>query len=127
MTTRHAATAMHVLDLMLRYFRDGKHWSRETLYDPRGRRWCLLGMHRYVCRKHHIPETGAIDYLREALGKPPLPSVVEDGVGARIRAQSNDAFVALFNTCSHDFARVRDLILSGRALAQAEQKGPGVE
>lgn len=121
MLPRDPAKAVQVLDLMLGYFRGGQGWTRTVMYDPRGRRRCLLGMHRYVCRKHRVRGDGALDYLREALRVPATPwTNIEGPLGPARQARANEDFVAFFNTRCSDFAQVRELMRTGRAIAQAE-------
>ena len=53
--------AVQMLDLLLEYFADGRHWTRGRFYSHG--RHCLVGGLNYLRREHRVA-SGAARYFR---------------------------------------------------------------
>ena len=57
--------AMQMLDLLLEYFADGRHWTRGRFYSHG--RHCLVGALNYLRREHRVASGAARYFLEEAI------------------------------------------------------------
>ena len=96
-----ATEAMQMLDLLLEYFADGRHWTRGRFYSHG--RHCLVGALNYLRREHRVA-SGAARYL--------LEEAIPRGCGRRL-VYFND------HRC-RSIADLRSVIVKARALALQE-------
>jgi len=68
------AKAVQLLDLMLEFFADDRHWTRRSYDDGNGGH-CLVGALLHLSRKHRLPTAPAIALLQDAMPRPGLPLV----------------------------------------------------
>jgi hypothetical protein len=66
--------ALQLLDLMLEFFVDDGHWTRDCYEDGNGGH-CLVGALLHLSRKHRLPTAQAIALLQDAMPRPGLPLV----------------------------------------------------
>src|SRR5260370_9395028 len=57
--------AVQMLDLLLEYFADGRHWTRGRFYG--NGRHCLVGALNYLRREHRVASGAARYFLEEAI------------------------------------------------------------
>ena len=57
--------AVQMLDLLLEYFVDGRHWTRGRFYG--NGRHCLVGALNYLRREHRVASGAARYFLEEAI------------------------------------------------------------
>jgi hypothetical protein len=93
--------AVQMLDLLLEFFADGAHWTRDRYHDGHGRR-CLIGALNYLRRKHHVPSDAAVYFLREAMPRRTFGLVYFNDRRCR------------------GFAELRSVVINARALALGE-------
>jgi hypothetical protein len=92
------AKAVQLLDLMLEFFAEDSHWTRDCYHDGNGGH-CLVGALLHLSRKHRLPKAPAIALLQDAMPRPGLPLV-----------HFND-------TCCDNVAELRSTIVKARRLA----------
>jgi len=63
------AKAVQLLDLMLEFFADDRHWTRRSYDDGNGGH-CLVGALLHLSRKHRLPTALAIALLQDAMPRP---------------------------------------------------------
>src|SRR5215471_5951155 len=68
------AKAVQLLDLMLEFFADDRHWTRGSYDDGHGGH-CLVGALLHLSRQHSLPAGQAISLLQDAMPRPGLPLV----------------------------------------------------
>jgi hypothetical protein len=90
--------AVQLLDLMLEFFADDRHWTRGSYDDGHGGH-CLVGALLHLSRERHLPARPAISLLQDAMPLPGLPLV-----------HFND-------DCCASAAELRSVILRARRLA----------
>ena len=102
--------AVQLLDLMLEFFAEDRHWTRGSYDDGHGGH-CLVGALLHLSRKHRLPAAPAISLLQDAMPRPGLPLV-----------HFND------DRCS-SIAELRSVILKARRLAHdhADRERAAVE
>ena len=66
--------AVQLLDLMLEFFADDRHWTRGSYHDGHGGH-CLVGALLHLSRQHRLPAGPAITLLQDAMPRPGLPLV----------------------------------------------------
>jgi len=66
--------AVQLLDLMLEFFADDRHWTRGSYNDGNGGH-CLVGALLHLSREHRLPSGPAIALLQDAMPRPGLPLV----------------------------------------------------
>jgi hypothetical protein len=98
MSEAETSKAVQLLDLMLKFFTDDKHWIRDHYHDGSGRH-CLVGAVRHFSSRHRLPEARVMSLLEAALPQRQLGLI-------------------LFNDyhCG-SVAELRSVILKARALA----------
>ncbi len=74
MPEAQTANAVQLLDLMLEFFADDRHWTRGCYDDGDGGR-CLVGALLHLGRAHRLPTAPAIALLQDAMPRPGLPLV----------------------------------------------------
>src|SRR5438477_421032 len=86
------AQGVQLLDLMLEYFSDARHWARGHYDDGNGGH-CLVGALLNLSRKHHLPRAPATAPDRHARrcpkgtgGSNPLSSSAESSANLSFRA-----------------------------------------
>src|SRR4030081_2071129 len=57
--------AVQMLELLLEYFADGRHWTRGRFYG--NGRHCLVGALNYLRREHRVASGAARHFLEEAI------------------------------------------------------------
>ena len=81
--------AVQLLDLMLEFFADDRHWTRGSYHDGHGGH-CLVGALLHLSRQHRLPAGPAITLLQDAMPRPGLPLVhfndTRCGSGAELRS-----------------------------------------
>jgi hypothetical protein len=131
MSSRDAAEAVEVLNLLLKFFGDGERWVKGRLSDRRGNR-CLVGALDFVSSHQAIESAAAERYLADEIS---AAGNCHDAGGdcARFRASLRQALeggryrvsetvlrrdgLSDFNDGCKDFAELRTLILEARASA----------
>jgi hypothetical protein len=66
--------AVQLLDLMIEFFTDDAHWTRDRYNDGYGGH-CLVGALLHLSREHRLPSAPAIALLQDAMPRPGLPLV----------------------------------------------------
>jgi hypothetical protein len=66
--------AVQLLDLMLEFFAEDRHWARGSYDDGHGGH-CLVGALLHLSREHRLPARPAISLLQDAMPRPGLPLV----------------------------------------------------
>src|SRR6516225_1719872 len=66
--------AVQLLDLMLEFFADDRHWTRGSYDDGHGGH-CLVGALLHLSREHRLPARPAISLRQDAMPRPGLPLV----------------------------------------------------
>jgi hypothetical protein len=66
--------AVQLLDLMIDFFADDRHWTRGSYDDGNGGH-CLVGALLHLSRQHRLPSGPAIALLQDAMPRPGLPLV----------------------------------------------------
>ena len=66
--------AVQLLDLMLEFFADDRHWTRGSYDDGHGGH-CLVGALLHLSREHRLPAKPVISLLQDAMPRPGLPLV----------------------------------------------------
>ena len=134
MHARDRAEAVEVLNLLLKFFGDGKRWIKGRFSDRRGN-CCLVGALDFVSGHHAIKGEAAERYLADA---------ISDERERRVRYQNGEDYARLraalrramrgegyrasesllrrdslsdFNDGCNDFAELRALIVQARATA----------
>ena len=95
-----AAKAVRMLDLLIEFFDDGKHWIRHDAVDRAGNR-CLVGAMGYIGARRSLSGARTGYYLRKAMGHRTAP-------------------LDRFNDACREFGELRELILNARKLAVAD-------
>jgi hypothetical protein len=93
--------AVQMLELLLEYFADGRHWTRGRFYSHG--RHCLVGALNYLRREHRVASGAARYFLEEAIPRE---------CGRRL-VYFND------HRC-RSIAELRSVIVKARALALQE-------
>jgi hypothetical protein len=134
MHARDRAEAVEVLNLLLKFFGDGKRWIKGRFSDRRGN-CCLVGALDFVSGHHAIKGEAAERYLADAISDERERRVrYQNGEDyARLRAalrramrgewyRASDALMRRdslsdFNDACKDFAELRAVIVRARATA----------
>jgi len=114
--------AVQLLDLMLEFFADDRHWTRGSYHDGHGGH-CLVGALLHLSRQHRLPAGPAITLLQDAMPRPGLPLVhfndTRCGSGAELRS-----VILKARRLAHDDAEQERAAAAVKAwlLAQIEKK-----
>jgi hypothetical protein len=122
MRHRDPEKAILILDAMLEFFDGGKRWTQDMLSDASGQHRCLIGALRHARQQQRIREDGTAFYLRVAWIAPDLADKLMslalpawDGL-----SDPDDGDLMIYNDVCDSYDEVRKLIVTARAIAQAE-------
>jgi hypothetical protein len=121
---RDPAKAIVLLDAMLEFFNDGKRWTRGEYHNQGGHR-CLIGALRHVRQQQRITEAGTEYYLRAAMIEAGRPVDQHTDLSPLAAAWVTLGDLMNYNDLADSYDEVRTLIVSARAIAQAELAAAG--
>jgi hypothetical protein len=114
--------AVQLLDLMLEFFAEDRHWTRGSYDDGHGGH-CLVGALLHLTREHRLPAKPVIALLQDAMPRPGLPLVHfnDDRCGSVAELRS---VILKARRLAHDHAETERAAVAVKMwlLAQIEKK-----